>query len=318
MKYIFTLGPASSEIEIISKLLDVADCFRLNSSHLTEKTLNLWLQKIESVFEKKNKKIPVIVDLQGAKMRIGDFPTVDKLPEKITLYFGLSSYNSSLVPIPHKEFFDSVKVGDLITLNDVKIKIKVTSISENKIETTVLRNGSLSSNKGINIVTHPVVFSDLTEKDKNIIKTSLDYDFTHFAFSFLNDGNEADKIRPLIKKRKLIAKIERPEAFSYLENIDTKFDEIWLCRGDLGAQGGIYNLGRLQDDFTKKIPILQNECILAGQVLEHMTSFPTPTRSEIVHLYDTETNGFKGIVLSDETAIGKNPIEVAEFLKNLN
>jgi pyruvate kinase len=326
LKYIITLGPASSEIEVISKLLNVADCFRLNSSHLSKETLDFWLQKIETVFQKENKEIPVIIDLQGAKMRIGEFPSVDQIPEKIILNFASCSYNTTVIPVPHREFFNSVKVDDFITLNDMKVKIKIISVDQERekenvkrsCKATVVRNGPLSSNKGINIETHPVAFNDLTYKDKVIIGTSLKYRFTCFAFSFLNDGDEADRIRPLIKKRKLVAKIERPEAFSYLDNIDTKFDEIWLCRGDLGAQAGIYNLGMLQEKFVNKMSELKHDCVLAGQVLEHMTSSSTPTRSEIVHLYDTEKNGFKGIVLSDETAVGKNPLAVSEFLNELS
>ena len=349
LKYIFTLGPASSDIKTISSLLEVADSFRLNSSHLTEETLNSWLKIIDSVFKKNNKRVPVVVDLQGAKMRIGNYPSKEKIPENVTLQHSSFSEKLSVIPVPHKEFFTSVKVGDIVTLNDLKVKIKITSIEHNKrenyclekdqhkgkvlknvdaqkpvfeldnlkVKAVVLTNGPLSSNKGINIETHPVVFSDLTTKDKNIISSSLKYSFTCFAFSFLNDGNESDKIRPLIKNRKLIAKIEREEAINNIYNIDLRFDEIWLCRGDLGAQAGIYNLGRLQSDFIKKISKLQNSCILAGQVLEHMTHFPSPTRSEVVHLYDSIKNGFKGIVLSDETAIGKNPLAVSDFLKKL-
>ena len=341
LKNIYTLGPSSTSEKIISSLLNSASCFRLNSSHLTENELDTWLKKIEIIFRDQNKEIPVLIDLQGGKMRIGNYPDIKQLPENIVFSFASSSNINSVIPVPHKEFFEALKINDIISLNDLKIKLKVISINNTEhascpfvetqhsaselehakeklnVEAVVLTNGSLSSNKGINITSHPIGFKDLTTKDKGIIATSMKYRFTCFAFSFLIDGNEADKIRPLIQKRRLIAKIERKEAFDHLNNIDAKFDEIWLCRGDLGAQAGIYNLGELQQKFVDKIPSFKNDCILAGQVLEHMTNFPTPTRSEVVHLYDTEKNGFVGIVLSDETAIGKNPVAVAHFLENI-
>jgi pyruvate kinase len=314
LRYIYTLGPATTSVDLISTFLESAESFRLNSSHLNEYELDLWLRKIDKVFQRKNKAIPVIIDLQGGKMRIGDYPSVDTVPKEIILKYASSTDDKSIIPVPHEEFFQTVEVGDIVLLNDAKMKLKVMAVGVQAIEAVVIVNGPLSSNKGVNITTHPVKFRNFTLKDENIIKTALRYNFTQFAFSFLSDGNEADKIRPLIAGRKLIAKIERVDAFEYLNNIDDKFDEIWLCRGDLGAQAGIHNLGMLQNVFIKKIPQLKNKCFLAGQVLEHMTNFKMPTRSEIVHLYDSEKNGFAGIVLSDETAVGEFPLSVVEFL----
>ena len=318
LKTILTLGPATESNESITSLLKVADRFRLNSSHMNYDDLNVWLQRLNNIFDYVGHEIPVVVDLQGSKMRIGKYNASSSIPDKVILTLGTDSSSSSEIPVPHEVLFRVLNSGDIIYLNDAKIILRVDTVEVGRVRATTLQNGPLSSNKGLNRKNHPVPFHKLTEKDLSMIEQSKKYSFVEYAFSFVHDGTEIDKIRPFIDNHKIIAKIERTEAVDNIEAIDKKFDEIWLCRGDLGAQAGIFKLGYLQDVFVSKIKNLKNECFLAGQVLEHMTKFPEPTRSEIVHLYDTGKNGFKGIVLSDETAIGENISSVANFLKNYN
>ena len=117
--------------------------------------------------------------------------------------------------------------------------------------------------------------------------------------------------------KKLVAKIERPEAFSFLKEIDRNFDELWFCRGDLGAQAGIASLAALQHEFIRTSTGLGLESMLAGQVLEYITHFPEPIRAEVVQICDALASGFRGIILSDETAVGKHPEQVADFIDAL-
>lgn len=120
-----------------------------------------------------------------------------------------------------------------------------------------------------------------------MIEIASKYKFIEYAFSFVLKGNEAEMLRTYTKDKRIIAKIERPETFPHLDSIDRKFDELWLCRGDLGSLAGIFNVGPLQSFFIKKMKAdLKKPCYLAGQVLEHMTYFPIPTRSELAHLHD--------------------------------
>ncbi|HNW36570.1 MAG TPA: pyruvate kinase, partial [Candidatus Ozemobacteraceae bacterium] len=115
--------------------------------------------------------------------------------------------------------------------------------------------------------------------------------------------------------RRLIAKIERPAALEKAEAIDACFDELWLCRGDLGAEAELRDLGRLQAGFVAQFPRLRHPKILAGEVLGSMVTSSLPSRSEIVHLHDALAAGFDGIVLSDETASGSHVDDVISFLK---
>ncbi len=319
MNLTFTLGPASESDEIILGLLQTADRFRLNASHLDAAGLRSWLKRLQTLFEQSGKTIPVIIDLQGAKMRLGRLAPLAQLPERITLTLANESDAPSALPVPHEELFKAVRLGDILTLNDAKVRIEIRGIRlhEGRIDALVLTNGPVSSGKGVNRASHPIPYGKLLDRDAAMIAASKDFPFVEYAFSFVHSGHEAELLRPQVGRHRLIAKIERPEAIPNTAQIDVLFDEIWFCRGDLGAQAGLSQLGPLQDEFVSFFEKMRHPKILAGQVLEHMTHFPEPTRSEVVHLHDIRKAGFDGIVLSDETAIGKNPLVVADFLRKM-
>ncbi len=316
LKTVITLGPASQRDAVITKLLESSDRFRLNASHLNPQSIQTWLKKIDKLSSRVNKIIPVVIDLQGAKLRIGSYPETEKLPSVVNIVLNEKSETTDTIPVNNKKFFLLTNPGEILSLNDAKITLKVISTTDSSIKAEVLKNGPLSSKKGINISKHPMPYDNISDSDKEIIESVKKYSFVQFAFSFVHTGTEAALLRKFTDKH-IIAKIEHPEAMDHLDKIDKNFNEIWLCRGDLGAQAGIENLGKLQEDFVKKIPIFKNPVFIAGQVLEHMTYFEQPTRSEVVHLYNIKQTGFTGIVLSDETAIGKHPLLAAEILNKL-
>lgn len=317
MSVVFTLGPASESPQLVTALYQKADRFRLNVSHLTLVALETWLNKLSQLYKQQGRSLPVILDLQGAKMRIGKYPTCTLYAHKVTLFLGEESDNSRYIPVPHLSFFEALKPEDIISLNDAKVKLEVIQVDKDRAEARVLINGPLDSFKGINRAIHPIPFTQVFAKDAQAIDMGLRYAFTQFACSFVLDGKEAMYLRPLVGNKHLIAKIERPEALSYLAVIGKYFDELWFCRGDMGSQVGLSQLGSIQEKFIQQTHSLKKPKLLAGQVFEHMTHFPEPTRSEVVHLYDVIKSGFDGVVLSDETAIGAYPLQVSEVTKNL-
>ena len=317
MKTVFTLGPASKSKEIIIGLSMTADRFRLNSSHLTIKALNAWLSALENIYGSSNRTIPVVIDLQGTKYRIGEMRSVNSLPGKVKIIHGQKSNSKDEIPVPEGAFFDALQIGDIININDAKVVLQIETISP-AITATVVNNGPVEAFKGINRYgsdKHPVSSAKISKRDEEIIKEAMKFGFTEFALSFVYDGKEADALKALTGNRRSIAKVERVEAMPHITEIGKRFDEVWFCRGDMGAEAGLYKLAELQKKFVSQFKDISVPKYLAGQVLEHMTSFPQPTRSEAVHLYDIVKEGFDGIVLSDETAIGKDPLAVAEFLR---
>lgn len=300
----------------ILKLSEVSNSFRLNASHFTKENLDKTLKSLENIFQKHNIDKTVIIDLQGAKKRIGKFPSLKALPESITIKNIKSSNNPQILPLPDKAFFDYIKKGDFIYLNDAEIKLEVKNRDNQNIYCKVHKNGSISSNKGINIKNSDLEYTEITDIDKEHIQTGNKYDFTEFALSFVLNGKEYDILKRYTNK-KITAKIERPESLEFIKEIDEKFDKIWFCRGDMGAQAGIENLGKIQYEFTQKIKNLKSDVYLAGQVLYSITKFSIPTRTEIVSLYSMEKENYKGFVLSDETVLNENTDKVVQFLKQV-
>ncbi len=357
-----TLGPASAAPKIQRDLAQVVDRFRLNASHLDPSSLHRWLSGLTDLFRDIGRDLPVVVDLQGAKMRVGDLAAPLRLdagqivalvlagPESTA---GASSSEPSAseasapeasvpsddvlitIPTPHGELYAAIQPGERLLLDDARIELLVETVSREVVTPTVgdgaiasvsmaspritarvFRGGILRSRKSLNRVEHPIPTRDITSRDVAMIDVALRYPFTEFAFSFVHDGHEAALLRPYCFGRRLIAKIERPEAFEHLAAIADGFDEIWLARGDLGAQGGIFRLGALQDRFARahRQTFSNTPALLAGQVLEHLTHHEEATRAEIVGLHDALVSGYDGVVLSDETAVGHHVDAVTRLL----
>ena len=315
---ITTLGPSSFNAEQITNLLEVSTCFRLNIAHLTSEQLEDKLNQIQQIYYESRKELPVVLDLQGAKVRIGKCSEHISLPEQVILIAADKSDETGKIPVAFSSVFENSEPGDRLHLNDAKVILEIEKVSSEEIQAKVIANGPLCSGKGLNSPTKTFELAQVANCDKKAIKIGMKYPWVHFAVSFVNDGIEANIFRPLISERKMIAKIEQISAFDHLEKIDSLFDELWLCRGDLGAEVGFNKLGRLQEEFIKAFPKLKKPKILAGEVLGSMVNQPQPSRSEIVHLYSILKSGFNGIVLSDETACGNYLQDVIKFLENFN
>ncbi len=316
LQTIYTVGPASYAPHILKYLIQNGDQLRINSSHLTPQALEQWLSHLSYLFQTLNRTLPVIIDLQGAKMRIGTILSTQLLPDRVTLFYGEQSEQHNQIPVPHLHLFQLIQSGDHLSLNDGTIELMVEKIDHNTALCQVIQNGSLSSYKGINRKGHPLPYQSPQKRDLNMIDIALKYPFTSFALSFTHTGKERT-LFPQVD-RHFIAKIERPEALKYLQMIDQQFDALWLCRGDLGAEGGLTHLYRNCQQFEKMIPKLNKPTALAGEVLEHLTDAAIPTRSEMIHFYEIAQKGYQSVVFSNETAVGCDPINVINWVNQLN
>jgi pyruvate kinase len=311
-----TCGPASNEEAILRKFADQADAIRLNIAHISSDQLNVWLSRLNDIRQQSGRNFSVLLDLQGAKVRIGKVPAVENLPEKVTLFYGDSSDDCERIPVANENVFLQTQLSEQLFLNDRKVILEVKRKGADFLETQVIQNGPLSSAKGINSPDRVFEMARVTQADARAIAIAREFERIEFAVSFVADGHEAALFKPLTGNCRLIAKIEQRAAFSHLARVASGFDEIWLCRGDLGAEAGLANLGMLQQEFSRQIPSLSRPCLIAGEVLGSMVLAPQPSRAEIVQLYDSLQAGFCGFVLSDETAGGSQVEAVLEFLEN--
>jgi len=247
---------------------------------------------------------PVILDLQGAKMRLGQFPDRPVEPSEVVVF---APAQEGAIPLSHPEIYAQAQPGETISVDDDRLRFTVLAASSRTqlIEARVLSRGSVKPRKGINLVEHPVVLSDLSAYDQLLCQLGADIPNLAFAVSFVSHGDELEWVRRRAPGHRVIAKIERREATGSIETIASRADEVWICRGDLGAQLGVARMASWVAGFDPRRQ--PRPVLMAGQVLEHLTDHSTPTRSEVCHLHDIVARGYSGIVLSDETAIGSDP-----------
>ncbi len=303
-----TLGPASWDLAPSLREAG-ATIFRINTSHMATAEIG---RRVDTV-RLRVPGIPVVLDLQGAKMRLGCFdPFEVKIHEQVrfSLYDG-----EDACPIPHREIFEAVSVADTLSCDDDRIRLRVTSRGEGRFSATALSGGILRPRKGVNLVEHPVVMSDLSDFDIECLRTAATGGLSAVAYSFMRDGHEAEWVRRRAPDCRVIGKIERHEAAENIEAIATRVDAVWICRGDLGAQLGPASMARwISGCAPRSLPC---PVFMAGQVLEHLTRNPEPTRSEVCHLLDLFMRGYAGFILSDETAIGIDPLRSVGTLRSL-
>ncbi|MCE1255659.1 MAG: pyruvate kinase [Anaerolineae bacterium] len=310
---IATLGPASKNIKIWQQMFSFGvNAFRLNTSHLSLQDLNDWINRYLDFTQSMPESPVLVLDLQGSKWRLGEFsPVLLSEGQTVSLVLADSSQQADFLPVPHKDFFSAAAIsnGELV-LNDAKTRLKIESYSETLIKTRVIKGGILSSHKGITFSQCDARKEDLSEKDREIFETTRHLPFIHYAVSYVKDTIEMQRYRSIFGPDVyLISKLERQPAINEAVELAKYANELWVCRGDMGAELGIAEMARTVHDFSLNLSRFTIPVYLAGQVLEHMVDHASPTRSEMCFIYDSILNGYQGIVLSDEAAIGSYPLE---------
>jgi len=307
---IATLGPASKghEVELARA---GATQFRINASHLSASGLHKYIQGAR----RQVPDLAIVVDLQGAKMRLGDFEPRAVLRTEVLRLVLAQSAAGSEVPLPHPEAFRSLCPGDQVSIDDGRICATVLEVASEHIVCELQNDGLIRPHKGFNRAEHPVMLDDITPQDLALALAAVEAGCSSFALSFVADGRECDWLRRHLGDVQVAAKIERHDALTQLSQIAREADSLWICRGDLGAQVGARALGPAVASVHPNK--LGTEVWMAGQVLEHLTAHRDPTRSEICHLYDLISRGYAGIILSDETAIGIDPVNAVRSARVL-
>jgi pyruvate kinase len=307
-----TLGPTSADEATWQAMIAAGvTAFRLNTSHLSLPAVRTWVDRIQAHFSFGEKNAPLILDLQGSKWRLGDFtPSILIQGQRIELVLADAADRPGVLPVPHADFFNAAPYfSEEILLNDARIRLKPESFSQDRLTASVIQGGEISPRKGITAAS-PLRKESLSDKDRVILEETRNLDFVRYAISYLKDAQEMSRYRLLCgPSAYLIAKIERQPAVDEAADIALFANELWLCRGDLGAELGMQAMAKAVHRFSSLPGSLKVPVLMAGQVLEHMKDHSMPTRSEACYLYDTLARGYQGFVLSDETAVGRYPLE---------
>lgn len=328
LDWIFTIVPEIISYEYLLCISQVTNRLRVNTSHIHSSALKNLLEKVSEISSEIARTFDIVLDLQGAKLRIGKFINISepkilnsKLYSKVLLISELESDDISKIPIPHKEFFEIVEAQDEVHINDGYIVLKVISKSSQCCcEAEIIKNDFIDSYKSISIPAkrNMIKLTNISQKDREIIGIAKKFNLKEFALSYITSKSEVEIYKNyLANDCKIIAKIERIAALESLDELSDSSDEVWLCRGDLGAELGferIKELSTYQRYFESKFSYIKKPKFIAGEVLKSMVYQNFPTRTEIVHLCDIEAKGYNGVVLSDETAVGKRIFEIVDFI----
>ena len=321
-KIVATLGPSSNDVATLERLLQAGvNMVRLNFSHGTAQDHLDRAALVREIAKKMNRPIAIMVDLQGPKIRVGKFEK-NKIELKNGAKFVLDAEctlgNQNTVGLDYKELPNDVEPGVILLLDDGKVKLQVDRVEGPKVFTTVLVGGTLSNNKGINRQGGGLTAPALTGKDMEDIKVAAKLHADYVAVSFPKSSADMYMARTLLKaagsKALLIAKIERTEAISNLDDILTATDGIMVARGDLAVEVGDAAVPALQKRMIKAARRLNKLTITATQMMESMISSPVPTRAEVSDVANAVLDGTDAVMLSAETASGQYPVETVESM----
>ena len=318
-KIIATLGPSIYNESKLNKLVDLGvDAFRINFSHNTSDIKRI-ISRIRKIEKRKDKKISLIADLQGIKLRIGKIKEgcqKIKFNQKFILDNKMQVGNNFRVNFPYIKILKKLKKGNKILIDDGKYLFSVVAKSKNSIITRCKsHNCIIRSNKGVHIPNIYMPFNNLTSKDKKDIKIAARLGCNWIALSFLQNEKLIFAARKLIKKDiGIIAKIENKIALKNIDKIIKATDSVMVARGDLAIDIGHSEVPKVQLSLIKKCSENSKSVIVATQMLESMIENNTATRAEINDIATAIFQGADTVMLSAETAIGKFPTQAVSTM----
>ncbi len=317
-----TIGPATASDEKIAELIDAGvDAFRFNFSHGTHQEHKQRLSVVRKLAKQKGRYIAVVADMQGPKLRVGEFEkggVVLEAGQKFVLDMKNELGTKERVTLPHKEIFAAIKVGDELLLNDGNIVLKIKSKTSNSAVTIVKVGGELSSHKGVNLPNVKLPISAITEKDRDDLKFALKLGVDWVCLSFVQSVEDVKEARKLIgDKAMIISKLEKPSAIEELDEIIHLSDAIMVARGDLGVECPLQTVPVLQKKIVNACRKFARPVIVATQMLESMIEKPTPTRAEVSDVATAVYDGCDAVMLSAETAVGKYPVGAVKMMNKI-
>lgn len=326
-KIVATLGPATDSPEAISAIIRAGvDVVRLNFSHGSAGEHMERARRVREAAAAQGRFVALLADLQGPKLRIARFRD-----NKVTLQPGQQfvldaamdkeAGTAERVGIDYEQLINDVRPGDILVLDDGRIEMKVDTVDDHSITSTVLIGGPLSNNKGLNKRGGGLSAEALTEKDRQDIVTAARLGADYVAVSFVRTAEDMHTARELLRaagsEAGLVAKIERAELAhndAALDAVILASDAVMVARGDLAVEIGDAELVGVQKHIIRRARSLNRGVITATQMMESMITNPMPTRAEVSDVANAVLDYTDAVMLSAETAVGDYPKEAVEAM----
>jgi pyruvate kinase len=324
-KIVCTLGPASTDEDIIGKMIAAGmDVARINFSHGTHEEHHARIHSVRAAAEKEAKVVAVLGDLGGPKIRLGEVAAGSaelRTGQSFTLTTRNVPGDERAVSVNYGGLPSEVREGETILLADGALELKVVSKNRTEVICDVTVGGKISSRKGVNLPSTRLKISAVTEKDKEDIAFAVKEKLDYLAVSFVRKAQDVKDARAVLEQHAtsipIISKIEKPEALLALPDIIDVSDGIMVARGDLGVEIPLERVPVVQKEIIRKTRMLGKPVITATQMLVSMVESSRPTRAETTDVANAIIDGTDAVMLSEETAVGHYPVVAISTMHNI-
>lgn len=314
-KIIVTYGPALDKSADLYEVLRKVDIVRINMSHGNSEQWLYFLKKISDFNLKSHKKVEILGDLPGPKIRVHGVKSDMRISKNDRIVLSYQNQQDGGLYI-NFDIYDFLNIGSALYIGDDGLKFVVDNLNNRKISCVALTEGIIVEGRGVDIESMPDSFAPPTHADIEGIKFALDNNFDYIAVSFVASAADIAVVREHSKDLKVISKIERSCAIERIESIVNASDCVMVARGDLGFAIPIESVPIAQKNIIKVCERMKKQVIVATQMLASMVESTMPTRAEVSDVVNAVIDGADYLMLSNETAVGKHPLEAVIVLRN--
>lgn len=328
-KIIFTIGPATSDAEVLRQLIEEqVDICRINMAHGTREWTREIIRKVQEACRTAGRQIAILMDIKGPEIRTGDLAQPLHLEKGQFFDFWMSRDPSNHaedgvagVDVNYPGLAADVSIGDRVLVDSGLIHLEVVSKHLGRIRCKVLIPGVMGNRRHINLPGVRVALPSLTDKDRADVAVGLEAGVDFFALSFVRDASAIADLRTVLNasasKARIIAKIEDQQAIRNIDEIIDASDGIMVARGDLGIECPFEELPIIQHHIVRACIQKSRPVIVATHMLESMIEAPVPTRAEVSDVAHAVLQKADAIMLSGETTTGKYPVECVRVFKKI-
>src|SRR3954453_12607135 len=324
-KIVATIGPSSLELDVLTAMIEAGmDVARLNFAHGTRAGHAEIAGRIRAAAERAGREVAILGELPGPKLRLGPVAGgVAELPRgtRVVLTPEQVEGTSARLSVAWSGFAELVDAGDVCYLADGAVRLRVDEIADQEVVTRVEVGGIVASRQGLNLPNVTVSLPAVSAEDIALIDAGLEMGLDYFALSFVRRREDLDPVREHLRERDsdlpLIAKVEKPQAAANAEEIIDAADGIMVARGDLGIELPIEEVPLVQKRLLALAGRRAKPTITATQMLESMVHSTRPTRAEVADVANAIFDGTDAVMLSQETAVGRNPVAAVEMMASI-
>jgi len=321
-KIIATIGPACEDPVVMKNMIEAGmDVARLNLSHGNIEEHLERVKQLRDIADQINKPLGIMADLPGPKVRLGQFdePIELDIDDEILLEPGLENSTSDLFMVGYESLLTDMQIGDKLAIGDGSIVLQVIDHTQNALKARILYGGTVQGRPGLHVPSDRLKITTPTPQDLRYLDAMVEADIDMIALSFVRSAHDVRRVGLEAAPRGplVVAKIETKAAIENLAGITMESGAVMVARGDLGTECSLQDLPHLQKDIIAQCIALGRPAITATQMLESMINAPMPTRAEASDVANAVFDGTSAIMLSAETAIGRNPAHVVSTMAKI-